>query len=256
MCIYIYIYIYDRGIHSLDDPPAADVIAARARAGSFTRTRSWRSAHRARGDSQAAGDSSFVASWESQAGEAKEHATKDRIKQAESSLRGGRANLPMLMINAAALMLAKADKKMLKTLERVRRARKEGLILSKKALSTMPVSELVNNALDLQRRALRTADEMVDGQLIVTVLLVHLSSLLRASEEECFLPPEKKVLAEEAAVTFFRLADMSQLPQFNRITLQPSSSHTVKQSLRKLVGNYKYAHWVSEYLPGLVLIPL
>jgi hypothetical protein len=207
-------------------------------------------------DGHAVGDSSFIASCESQAREQEQQATKHPFKQAESSLRGGRANLPMLMINAAALMLAKADTKMRKTLQRVRRAREQGLILTKKARSTMPVAELVNNALDLQRRALRTADEMVDGQLIVTVLLVHVSGLLRASEQEYFSPPEKKVLAEEAAVTFFRLADMSQLPQFNRLptTLQPSWSLTLKQSLRQLVGNYKNASWVSNYLPDAVAV--
>jgi hypothetical protein len=123
-------------------------------------------------DGLAAGDSSFIASYAPHAGNAEEQATNVRhsinIKPAASSWRGGQAKLPMLMINAASLMLAKAESKMLNTLQRVRRARKQGLTLSNKARSTMPVAELVNNALDLQRRALSTADETADWQTIHT----------------------------------------------------------------------------------------
>jgi hypothetical protein len=134
--------------------------------------------------------------------------------------------LPMIMLASADLIFAKADQRLLKEKEERENGSPKAAKNFKKTL--VPAADIIKNGLDMQRRALSLAEELVEMEVMAHIMMAHMKNLVIAYSHPLalFTEEERAKLGEEAAVCFYRLTVFSRIDALNMDLFHSCSSYT------------------------------
>jgi hypothetical protein len=133
----------------------------------------------------------------------------------------------MIMLASADLIFAKADQRLLE--EKEERENGSPKAAKKNVQKTrVPAADIIKNGLDLQRRALSLAEELVEIEVMAHIMMAHMRNLVIAYSQPLalFTEEERAKLGEEAAVCFYRLSVFSRIDALNMDLFHSCSCYT------------------------------
>jgi len=135
--------------------------------------------------------------------------------------------LPMIMLASADLIFAKADQRLLEEKEERENGSPKAKTKNLKKTS-VPAVDIIKNGLDMQRRALSLAEELVEMEVCAIIMISHMRHLVIEYSRPLalFTEEERGKLGEEAAVCFYRLSVFSRIDALNMDLFRSCSSYT------------------------------